>query len=613
MGKPGYDPADTNRSSPYTPIDSRQGEIRLLEIDPGDYDDDINISLTCVQLAKKPVYIALSYVWGDTQSSRTCTLDGVPMPINESLDRALRHFRDESIFLILWVDALCINQADLEERAAQVQLMRHIYEGADSIFAWLGEPRNVENVQAGIEMLNALCDQASGDLELLAGLKMGDTGAVDNLAKISEYDAYFPFATDTDIWKAWEGITEMFTCEYWNRLWILQEAATPTNIQFYFGNWHFGMRAIAIMTIWASTYRMVPEFPPQFARFCHSDSYVARIIELGNQRELYANSSLYRLMQYMRGSMCTDALDRIYAPLGLADDILADSILVDYNSNVDELYLDVARVLITQSATSLATLGAVYTPTEGHSLLMPGSDSLLAMPSWVPDWRQDYIVGGFSETINVDSDQKLYDPLPGTVSAHINGTRLSVKGYVMHKVGITIMTSIWDDPEKSWSTPISWYRHLNQKLGTSVDLDLAIRRSYVGDKSGRSERNVEDGYKTTWHRGGTLDLSLFETAIDLVSQASLVQLERAYMLLTSVCYTRRMAILSNSQVAVLPAAAKIGDKIAAFRGGHALYLLRALQDRDEYQFIGECYVDGWMDGELVEEMGEERLETITMI
>jgi hypothetical protein len=146
-----------------------------------------------------------------------------------------------------------------------------------------------------------------------------------------------------------------------------------------------------------------------------------------------------------------------------------------------------------------------------------------------------------------------------------------------------------------------------------VELDLAIRRSYVGDKSSRSERNAENGYQVIWQRGGTLDLSLFETAIDLVSQASLIQLEKAYMLLMSVCYTRRMAVLSNSRVAVLPAAAKIGDKIAAFRGGHALYLLRPLQNRDEYQFIGECYVDGWMDGELVEEIGEERLQTITMI
>ena len=64
---------------------------------------------------------------------------------------------------------------------------------------------------------------------------------------------------------------------------------------------------------------------------------------------------------------------------------------------------------------------------------------------------------------------------------------------------------------------------------------------------------------------------------------------------------RRMAFLAGGHVAVLPAAAARGDRIAAFHGGHCLYLIRPLPHReDAYTFIGECYVDGLMDGACLE-------------
>ena len=62
-----------------------------------------------------------------------------------------------------------------------------------------------------------------------------------------------------------------------------------------------------------------------------------------------------------------------------------------------------------------------------------------------------------------------------------------------------------------------------------------------------------------------------------------------------------MAQLSTGRIAVLPAAAKMGDLIAAFNGGHSLHLVRAILGRlDAYTFIGECYVDGLMDGAFLE-------------
>ena len=61
-----------------------------------------------------------------------------------------------------------------------------------------------------------------------------------------------------------------------------------------------------------------------------------------------------------------------------------------------------------------------------------------------------------------------------------------------------------------------------------------------------------------------------------------------------------MGLLTDTRITILPAAAKIGDQIAAFYGGRCLYLLRPLINRDTtYTFVGEFYVDGLMDGEFL--------------
>jgi hypothetical protein len=56
-----------------------------------------------------------------------------------NLWRALYYLRSESKPKILWIDAICINQEDLDERSSQVQLMRYIYQNSTRTVVWLGE------------------------------------------------------------------------------------------------------------------------------------------------------------------------------------------------------------------------------------------------------------------------------------------------------------------------------------------------------------------------------------------------------------------------------------------------------------------------------------------
>ena len=65
--------------------------------------------------------------------------------------------------------------------------------------------------------------------------------------------------------------------------------------------------------------------------------------------------------------------------------------------------------------------------------------------------------------------------------------------------------------------------------------------------------------------------------------------------ITAVRYSRRMARLRDRSVANLPAAAKVGDQIALFFGGRCLYVIR-LTNNPAYNFVGECYIDRFMNG-----------------
>ncbi|KUJ08242.1 heterokaryon incompatibility, partial [Mollisia scopiformis] len=99
----------------------------------------------------QPKYEALSYVWGSEENPATiCVCDKsddspfstrktwTSMPITRNLEVALRHLRYSVRRRVLWVDAICINQRDDEEKGRQLPRMGDIYQRARSVAIWLG-------------------------------------------------------------------------------------------------------------------------------------------------------------------------------------------------------------------------------------------------------------------------------------------------------------------------------------------------------------------------------------------------------------------------------------------------------------------------------------------
>jgi len=129
----------------YTQLKEGGREIRLIQLKARSAGsqlcpswDPIGCDIFVCSLDDEIRYTTLSYLWGTSTDNREIIVNEFPLAVTPNLWIALDHLRSDDADLILWVDAICINQADLEERTQQVQLMGDIYAGSTRTIAWLG-------------------------------------------------------------------------------------------------------------------------------------------------------------------------------------------------------------------------------------------------------------------------------------------------------------------------------------------------------------------------------------------------------------------------------------------------------------------------------------------
>lgn len=111
-----------------------EGHIRLLLLKPDQPDRPIRCTIStglAADWAKQ--YFALSYTWGSKDDMQEVICNGSPMKVTRSLFDALHSFRQIEEPIRLWVDALCINQQNDEERGQVVKTMTEIYRNASFV------------------------------------------------------------------------------------------------------------------------------------------------------------------------------------------------------------------------------------------------------------------------------------------------------------------------------------------------------------------------------------------------------------------------------------------------------------------------------------------------
>ncbi|KAF7620667.1 hypothetical protein AFLA_005969 [Aspergillus flavus NRRL3357] len=128
----------------YSLLTPRPETIRMLRLLPSEDNTAqiqcqlVNYTLPTPGTEDYP-YEALSYVWGSENTPQYIIIDGQTLSVTENLYTALLYLRERQLERLLWIDAICINQGDEDEKAQQIQFMPMIYGQASQVIVWLGE------------------------------------------------------------------------------------------------------------------------------------------------------------------------------------------------------------------------------------------------------------------------------------------------------------------------------------------------------------------------------------------------------------------------------------------------------------------------------------------
>ena len=190
-----------------------------------------------------PAYMALSYTWGSPIiGANEAEYSGQPIPlavrtsagkkwifIGRNLYNALVPIAARGLTQYLWVDAVCINQSDETEKAAQIPLMGDIYSRCQSVIAWLGED------DADFDNLKTLHERFYTPA-LIRAVSQNGRDYLFTLPELSDpavVAAEFGISTEEHLWRSYISFFEKR--RWFSRVWIAQKVALPPQIKVLCG------------------------------------------------------------------------------------------------------------------------------------------------------------------------------------------------------------------------------------------------------------------------------------------------------------------------------------------------------------------------------------------
>lgn len=130
----------------YETLDSDSREIRVFTLFPGTGSKQVAGKLIKTSLNDAFSYDTLSYQWGDPTITSTINFGGdVGFKVTTSLEIALCNIRRPDHTIIIWIDAICINQQDIKERNHQVAMTRDIYSKAAAVRVWIDQEIDINS------------------------------------------------------------------------------------------------------------------------------------------------------------------------------------------------------------------------------------------------------------------------------------------------------------------------------------------------------------------------------------------------------------------------------------------------------------------------------------
>lgn len=349
------------------PTSTEEPWIRLLKIFSSN-STRIDYEIITIHSQNPPPYKAISYAWGDPGCTRDISIvrgkeqGWLKVPV--SLCAALDALRDQEEDILVWADSVCINQQDDLEKNQQLPLICDIYSEAKQVVVWLGvEEDDSEQAQELLQDLSNVKKSLNEPLNL-------------------------------------RSVVSLFDRDYWSRLWVVQEILHARNVVVLCGSsrlsWDAYTQCSTIFQSKDSADRLESLLNERHSstRYITSQHRLspsqvlihhgpASILHLQQARKVYGiDSPLYTLflMRLSRNKLATDPKDRVYGVLGLLPARIRREIRVDYRLPIKDIYIDIVEMIMMRSR-SLDVLC--------ESIHFPPQISSASLPSWVPDWSYD--------------------------------------------------------------------------------------------------------------------------------------------------------------------------------------------------------------------------------
>ncbi|KAI1124977.1 hypothetical protein F5Y10DRAFT_284608 [Nemania abortiva] len=312
-------------------------------------------------------YVALSYCWGDHDIREDIYVNGRTFSVTRNLFLALKRLRNSyevrKKHLRVWVDAICINQNDLAERAIEVKRMQLVFSEAIAVRGWVG--MWPENTAASYDTVRNWLDRAP-DLDV---------------EKVPASPAQ-----NEEVFRAMISLAEsMFREDYWQRLWVAQEIFLAPSMVFWYGNGYFTANdLVKLLLIFLQEGFGLPFGNTTAVKF-NANSFrekmrvaCERLVLLRvrgdaiHRRELDVDE----IISLAQVSTATDQRDKVFGILALLPDTVSSLIHPSYEPDilVDGVYASLTRACIVGEGNLDAWARIRMRPSFGRDL-----------PSWVFD------------------------------------------------------------------------------------------------------------------------------------------------------------------------------------------------------------------------------------
>ncbi|KAL6363072.1 hypothetical protein LRP88_02474 [Fusarium phalaenopsidis] len=567
----------------------RPGETRLFKLSPGMDDEPLKGTIHRVLADSDEEYQALSYVWGDISSSLAPHVIETPegaLQISFSLHSALRAIRDQTADTMLWIDAICINQASVTEKAIQIRLLSTIFQSATQVVAWLGPEDQSQNGDIVIENLKSITNFARQSestywCTFLDSIKAKNESRGGNIDACADLDAFLA--------RPW-----------FKRVWIVQELVLPNKVTLVCGrskiDWDEFFEAIQLCERGLNSgggHRI-----DDFLVLQHASPAYALGMARKSLREGRNKFAFLRLLDMFAHCQATKLVDKLFALLGLGSDCSQQEFNPDYDSTVQQV--------VQRYATCFVQRGQVM-----DLLCRAGVNKSYGFCSWIPEWTRH----SFPQTIST------WDAAKGTFYA---GRRehptaqvrepsdsgipmLQISGLSVDRItSVATIREIGKDGT-DYSGTADNFRNLIQFIHSypsgeskeAILLKLPIgnaRKSHLESTRDRlrayrdfvnQETNdwPDDLEELVW---GDKKRSPEEDRVVKqywqTSQAFMSRISKAVF-----CRTEK------GYAGLVPGGSQRGDEICTFGGGKAPFVLRKHLGA-EYTLVGECYMHGLMYG-----------------